>query len=428
MANTSTRHRGLFTNIDWVMVILWLLLVIIGWLNIYSSGNKDEIQNVFDFSERYGKQLIWIGLAMFIAIMLLLIDARAIPPLSFLIYTGVMVALVAVLFFGKEVNNSKSWFQIGGFLLQPSEFAKLATALALARIMSTLNFDLTSRKSLLTIAGIIVFPMLLIILQPDMGSAIVLTSFILVLYRFGLNRYVLFGSIYLIILFMLAMLFSDIILTLVILLVATGLAIYLKGRMKEMIVVFTIAIISIVLVFTVDYFYSRGLKPHQKERIEVYLSNLKGVDRDIKNVGYNFYQSKVAIGSGGFAGKGYLKGTQTKMNFIPEQDTDFIFCTVGEEWGFLGSLTVITLFLLLMSRIIARAELQRSRFSLVYGYAVASIFFFHFIVNIGMTIGLAPVIGIPLPFMSYGGSSLWGFTILLFIFIKQDMHRYEVIG
>jgi rod shape determining protein RodA len=428
MANTLTRQRGLFSNIDWVMVILWLLLVMIGWLNIYSSGNKDELHNIFEFSQRYGKQLLWIGLAMFIAFMILVIDARAIPPLSFPIYIGIMLVLVAVLIFGQEVNNSKSWFHIGSFALQPSEFAKLATALALARYMSTLNFDLTSRKSLLVIAGIVGLPMLLIILQPDMGSAIVLTSFILVLYRFGMNRYVLMGAIYLIVLFLFAMLFSDIILALIIILIATGLGVYLKGRIKETIVVVTIAVISIGLVFTVDYFYTRGLKPHQKERIEVYLSNLKGVDRDIKNVGYNFYQSKVAIGSGGFTGKGYLKGTQTKMNFIPEQDTDFIFCTVGEEWGFLGSLTVVTLYLLLMSRILTRAELQRSRFSKVYGYGVASILFFHFMVNIGMTIGLAPVIGIPLPFMSYGGSSLWGFTILLFIFIKQDMHRYEVIG
>jgi rod shape determining protein RodA len=428
MANTSTRHKGLFTNIDWVMVILWLALVVIGWLNIYSSGNKDEMHNIFDFSHRFGKQLFWIGFAIFIAFMLLVMDVRAIPPLSFPIYIGIMVLLIAVLIFGKEVNNSKSWFQIGSFALQPSEFTKMATALALARFMSGLNFDLSHRRSQLAIAGIIGLPMLLIILQPDMGSAIVLTSLILVLYRFGLNRYVLFGSIYLIILFLFSMLFSDFILSLVILLIATGLAIYLRGRVREIILVFAIAAVSIILAFTVDYFYSRGLKQHQKERIEVYLSNLKGVDKDIKNVGYNFYQSKVAIGSGGLAGKGYLKGTQTKMNFIPEQDTDFIFCTVGEEWGFLGSLAVVTLYLLLMARIISRAELQRSRFSMVYGYGVASIFFFHFLVNIGMTIGLAPVIGIPLPFMSYGGSSLWAFTILLFIFIKQDMHRYEVIG
>lgn len=428
MPNTISKSRGIFYNIDWVMILLWSSLVLIGWLNIYSSGSKEGVANVLDFSQRYGKQLIWVGLALIIGISILLIDPKTIPPLSYVIYLGVILLLVAVLIAGTTINSSKSWFQVGGFALQPSEFAKLATALALSRYMSSLNFDIRSRKSLLVIAGLILLPMFLIILQPDMGSAIVLFSLILMLYRFGLWRMVLFGSLSVILLFFFTLLLSKILVSAFLVVVAAVLIWYLKGKSKEIILIVSIAVIAIAFVFGVDFFYSKGLQPHQKERIEVYLSNLKGVDRDIKNVGYNFYQSKVAIGSGGLVGKGYLKGTQTKMNFIPEQDTDFIFCTVGEEWGFIGSLVVISLYVLLILRIINRAEIQRSRYSQIYGYAVASILFFHFMINVGMTIGLAPVIGIPLPFMSYGGSSLWAFTILIFLFIRQDMHRYEVIG
>jgi rod shape determining protein RodA len=428
MPQTFNQQKGIFQNIDWVMILLWFLLVAVGWFNIYSSGNKEELINIFDLTQRYGKQLLWIGAALGIAFTFLLIDPRTIPPLSFLVYIGVMLLLVAVVLFGKEVNNSRSWFPIGGFNLQPAEFAKLAAALALSRYLSSLNFDMRSRKSMRAVMGIILLPMGLIMLQPDMGSAIVLLALVLPLYRFGLWPWYLFGAIAIVLLFLLDMLFSKIMLTGGILLIAGALIYLFRARRREMVLIGLIAGAAILLVFVFDFAYHYGLKPHQKERIEVYLSNLEGVDKDIRNVGYNFYQSKVAIGSGGFFGKGYLKGTQTKMNFIPEQDTDFIFCTVGEEWGFLGSLFVITLYLLLLLRLVQRAEIQRSRFSQVYAYCVASILFFHFMVNVGMTIGLAPVIGIPLPFMSYGGSSLWAFTILLFIFIKQDMHRYEVIG
>lgn len=428
MPYKTIQQKGIFQNIDWVMILLWFLLVGIGWFNIYSSGNKDEMFNAIDLSQRYGKQLLWIAAAFGIGFTLLLIDPRTIPPLSFLIYAGIMVLLVAVLLFGKEVNNSKSWFPIGGFNLQPAEFAKLATALALSRFLSGLNFDMRSRRSLLTIAGIIGLPLLLILLQPDMGSAIVLLALVLPLYRFGLWPWILYSVMAIAVLFIMDMLVGKAILIGGILLIAVLLILLFRSRRREIVLVGMIAGVAILLTFAFDFAFNYGLKPHQKERIEVYLSNLEGVDKDIRNVGYNFYQSKVAIGSGGFWGKGYLKGTQTKMNFIPEQDTDFIFCTVGEEWGFLGSLFVITLYLLLLLRLIQRAEIQRSRYSQVYAYSVASILFFHFMVNVGMTIGLAPVIGIPLPFMSYGGSSLWAFTILLFIFIKQDMHRYEVIG
>ncbi len=425
---TTFQNRGFFSNLDWMMIAIWLALVFAGWLNIYSSGNKDELINIFDFSQRYGKQILWIGLAMLLGIAILIIDPRAIPSFSYILYLIFIVLLVAVLFFGKEVNNSKSWFQIGGFALQPAEFVKVATALALSRYMSRLGFDIRNRKSSLVIAGIILLPTALIILQPDMGSAVVLLALVLMLYRFGLRKWYLFGALTVVLLFILDMLMSKLILSAVITVIAGLLIFYFRSRIREIIFIGIIALSAITLIFAFDYIYSKALKPHQKERIEVYMSNLQGVDRDIKSVGYNFYQSKVAIGSGGIIGKGYLKGTQTKMNFIPEQDTDFIFCTVGEEWGFAGSLLIISLYLILLIRIIKRAEMQRSEFSRIYGYAAASLLFFHFFVNVGMTIGLAPVIGIPLPFLSYGGSSLWAFTLLLFIFIKQDMHRFEVIG
>ncbi|HRZ41453.1 MAG TPA: rod shape-determining protein RodA [Bacteroidales bacterium] len=428
MEKRISRGKGLFYNIDWTMVLLWLALVVAGWLNIYSSGNKEGVSEILDFSHRYGKQLLWIGFAVLLALLVLMVDPKVIPPLSFMIYLLTILLLVAVLVIGKEVNNSKSWFQIGGFALQPSEFAKMAISLALARAMSSLTFDIRSRNSQLLIIGIIGLPMALILMQPDMGSAIVLLSLVVMLYRFGMNQVLVATALFILLLALLSFIVSKIILAIILAFMAGIIIFFLRGKTKEIILVSSVAIIAIGFVFAVDFIYHKGLKPHQKQRIEVYVSNLKGVDKDIRDVGYNFYQSKVAIGSGGFFGKGYLQGTQTKMNFIPEQDTDFIFCTVGEEWGFLGSLVVISLYLLLIIRIINRAELQRSQYSKVYGYAVASIIFFHFMINVGMTIGLAPVIGIPLPFLSYGGSSLWAFTLLLFVFIRQDMHRLEVIG
>lgn len=427
MLSSSQQPKGVFYNIDWYMIVLWIALVAIGWLNIYSSASKDEFVNILDITQRYGKQLLWIALAMGIGFIILLIDPRAIPPLSYSIYAVFMLLLVAVLVAGTEINHSKSWFQIGGFALQPSEFAKLATALALSRFMSGLNYDIHSRKSIMTIGGIIVIPLLLILLQPDLGSAIVLVSFVLVLYRFGLKKAVPIAMMAVAILFILSLIIPKVYLIIILIVAAIATALWFKSKTKEIIVIGMIAVSAIVVIFAVDFAYSR-LKPHQRQRIDVYISSLEGFDRDIQDVGYNFYQSKVAIGSGGLTGKGFLKGTQTKMNFIPEQDTDFIFCTVGEEWGFLGSMAVITLYLLLLFRILNRAEIQRSKYSKIYGYAIVSILLFHVVVNIGMTMGLTPVIGIPLPFMSYGGSSLWAFTIMVFIFIKQDMHRFEVIG
>ena len=410
------------------MVVLWLILVTVGWLSVFSTGNQETFSNIFDLNQRYGKQLLWIVLAMVVALIILILDPKIVPPLSYMIYALLNLSLVAVLIFGTEVNASKSWFQVGGFALQPAEFAKVATVLAMARYMSAIDFDLTKRKTLLTVTGIVALPFGLIMLQPDLGSAIVLFAPILMLYRFGLWPWYLYGALTLALLFILDLMFSTYVVVGLIIISVALLILILKAKKREAWLMVSLGLATIVLVFAFDFFFHEGLKPHQKERIEVYIANLQGEDRDIRNIGYNFYQSKVAIGSGGWTGKGYLQGTQTKMNFIPEQDTDFIFCTVGEEFGFIGSMFIVSVFLLLLYRIIQRAEIQRSRFSQIYGYGVASLLFFHFVVNVGMTIGLTPVIGIPLPYMSYGGSSLWAFTILLFIFIKQDMHRYEVVG
>lgn len=422
------KHRSVFENINWSIIGIWLLLVIIGWMNIYSSVSKVEFINIFDLTERYGKQMLWIGVSLIVGFLILLIDVRSIPAFSYLLYLFVIVMLVAVLIFGTEINSSKSWFQFGSFAIQPAEFAKLATALALSKFMSNMHFNIKSGKSLMAITGIIALPFFLMLLQPDLGTAIVLFAFVMMFHRFGLNRNILYGIIIISFLSLLALLYSEIVLSFIILGVAIVLSIIFRNKLKDVLLIYAIAAAATLFIFAVDISYNKGLKPHQKERIEVYLSNLQGVDKDIRSIGYNFYQSKVAIGSGGFTGKGFLNGTQTKMDFIPEQDTDFIFCTIGEEWGFLGSLLLITLYLWFIFKIIKSAELQRSIFSKTYGYSFAALLLFHFIVNVGMTIGLMPVIGIPLPFISYGGSSMWTFSIMVFIFVKLDMHRNEVIG
>lgn len=423
----SSNKSGVFKGIDWYLILLYLALVGIGLLSIYSSVYNENNQSIFSFAERYGKQMIWIAFALFIGFSILLIDPKFFTSFSFVFYGASVVLLILVLIVGKEINNAKSWFQIGSFALQPSEIAKFATALMLAKYMSTNNFDIKKRSNLFVSIAIIFAPSAFIMLQPDMGSAIVFAALMLVLYREGLKAWMVFGAIYMAILFILALMMKNFVLSTILFAIGVVLIIIMKGRIRESILIGVITVLSIGFVVSVDYIYSNVLAEHQKARIDVYIGSLKGEDIDITNVGYNFYQSKVAIGSGGFAGKGYLKGTQTKMDFIPEQDTDFIFCTIGEEWGFAGSFLVVSLFALLLIRIVLKAEKQRSKFSRIYGYSVASILFFHFLINIGMTIGLVPVIGIPLPFLSYGGSSLWSFTILLFIFIKQDSHRNEVI-
>lgn len=416
------QQRSIFDGIDWVLVVLFLLLVFMGWLNIYAAVFNEEHQSIFDTTQRYGKQLIFIGFSVFVALVILLIDGKFYSTFSVPIYIANMLLLIVVLLTAKEVAGARSWIDIGPLKLQPAEFAKSATALALAAFLGDIN---TRMKDLRTkvIAGIILgIPAGLILLQNDTGSMLVFGAFALVLYREGLSGNILLLGLAFAVLFIFSLLFTP--LTMLIILGSIGLIAFLFQRKKTWKLGLGIGGILVVLmgfVYSVDYLFNNVLEPHQQVRINVLL----GKEDDPKGAGYNVNQSKIAIGSGGFAGKGFLKGTQTKYDFVPEQTTDFIFCTVGEEWGFLGTLLVIALFTALILRILYISERQRSAFTRIYGYCVASIFLFHFMINIGMTIGLMPVIGIPLPFFSYGGSSLLGFTILLFIFIKLDGYRLQ---
>lgn len=418
------RRRGaILNNIDPILVILYFVLVLFGWINIYASTYTPEHSSIFDVSMSYGKQLIWIGTSVGLIFLILLTDSKFFSSFSFPIYIFFLGLLVAVLLFGKVVAGSKSWFQVGGFALQPAEFAKFATCLALAKYFSSDTIKIEKLKTKIFAGLIIGLPAVLIYLQNDTGSALVYASLILVLYREGLS-----GNIFWIIIFT-ALMF---IFTLVVgkyyvlggvVTLAVGAAWFLRRSRKALLSILAITIFAGGFIFSVDYAFENILEAHQKTRINVLL----GLQQDLRGAGYNVHQSKIAIGSGGFTGKGFLQGTQTKFNFVPEQSTDFIFCTIGEEWGLLGTTFVIIMFMLLLTRIIRVAERQRSAYSRIYGYGVASILFFHFTVNIGMTIGLLPVIGIPLPFFSYGGSSLWAFTILIFIFIKMDSYRLDLL-
>ncbi len=400
-----------------------MLLIFIGWINIYAADYNEEHTSILDMQMTYGKQFIWIITSLALIFILLIIEAKFFSAFSIIIYLLVMGVLVGVLLFGKEIAGSKSWFQIGSFSLQPSEFAKFATCLALAKYLSRTDTNFSKLSSKLLAGIIILFPAGLILLQHDTGSALVFVALIFVLYREGLSGTLLFIGVALAALFIFALLFNKFII-LGFLAANVALVFYLfKALRKKWFWVIGVFLITSGYVFSVDYAFENILENHQRKRINVLL----GIEKDIRGAGYNVHQSKIAIGSGGFSGKGFLNGTQTKFKFVPEQSTDFIFCTVGEEWGFVGSLVLVILFLSLLSRLIILAERQRSKFSRIYGYGVASILFFHFAVNIGMTIGLFPVIGIPLPFISYGGSSLWGFTILLFIFLKQDSVRLELL-
>ena len=469
------KRNSLWGNIDWVTVSLFLVLVFLGWINIYAAVYNDEHQNIFDISQQYGKQLIWIGAALILAFTILIIESNFYVLFSYIIYGFLIFLLILVLFVGKEVNGAKSWFGVGTFGIQPSEFCKFATALALARYMSSYGFKLEKFKSIVVISLIILMPAAFIVIQNDTGSALVYLSFVLVLYREGLSGVVLFFGTLVAILFILALVISNFILSLVLLglALATYLifnpkykiffriaAIYigsilifvvadlilnmkyeianainaglilgsvvvlvysLRKRISNFTIISLVFLGSVLFTISVDYAFNNLLESHHRERI----NELLGISSNPLGAGWNVNQSKIAIGSGGFLGKGFLKGTQTKFDFVPAQSTDFIFCTVGEEWGFLGTLVVIALFIFLLIRLTWLAERQRSVFSRIYGYSVAVILFFHFMINVGMTIGVMPVIGIPLPFFSYGGSSLWSFTILLFIFIRLDASRYE---
>lgn len=416
-------QKNIFHNIDWITVLLYLTLVFLGWVNIYAAVYDESHKSIFDISQRYGKQLIWIAAVIIIAIIILIIDAKYFSTFAYPIYVISIFSLLAVLVLGTRIAGSKSWFQIGAFSIQPAEFAKFATNLAIAKYLTTLNINLKKLKTIIKSLLIIGIPAILILLQHDMGSALVYSSFILVLYREGLSGSILILGVMIMVLFILTLILGKFIFIGILAGIAFLMFFFIKRNRKNIYSIIGILILSIAFVFSVDYGFKNVLQAHQKKRIEILL----GKKADLKGAGYNINQSKIAIGSGGFSGKGFLKGTQTKYNFVPEQSTDFIFCTVGEEWGFVGSFVIIFLFIALLIRLIKLAERQRSDFSRIYGYGVASILFFHVVVNIGMTIGLTPVIGIPLPFFSYGGSSLWAFTILLFIFLKQDANRLEVL-
>ncbi len=428
----SREQKNIFQNIDRVLAGLFLVLVLLGWLNIYAAVYNEEHNNIFDISQKYGKQTLFIGGAILIALIILIIDANFFTAFPFPIYIACMLTLIAVIFFGTEISGSKSWFRFGEFGLQPAEFGKFAVALALAKYMSAMNTRVERLQTKAIAFFIILFPAALIVLQKEAGTALLYIAFIFVLFREGFSGNFLLGGFFTTLLLISALLVNKVVLVILLAVIAVAICffIWISSRNKKkarriLIGVFALLVMASGAVFGVDKAFSK-LKPHQKTRINVFLG--KETDKETKKgAGYNVNQSLIAIGSGGFAGKGYLQGTQTKYDFVPEQSTDFIFCTVGEEWGFLGSTLILTLFFILILRIIFVAERQRSSFSRIYGYGVASILFFHLTVNVGMTIGLAPVIGIPLPFFSYGGSSLWAFTILLFIFIKLDSNRLLIL-
>lgn len=414
----NNTNKGFFNHVDWITISLFLTLLTIGWFNINAAVYNPD-QPVINLDNNSGKQFIFIILAIVTAAVILLLDEKFFFNFSPIFYGITILLLIIVLIVGRNVGGNQAWIPIGSFRLQPSEFAKWATCLLLARYLSGINNKISELKTFLPTLGILALPVFLIILQPDAGSALVFMSLIFVLYREGLSTYFLIAGAMMILLFILTLLYPKLYIIIGLVLITIALIYFFRRNRKILGVFLTGLVLSCLFIFSVDFVYSNILKSHQKVRIDLILGKVK----DLRGAGYNVNQSKIAIGSGGLLGKGYLQGTQTKFNFVPEQSTDFIFCTVGEEWGFLGSFIVVSIYIFLLLRIIHIAERQRSSFGRIYGYAVACIIFCHFFVNIAMTIGLMPVIGIPLPFLSYGGSSLISFTILLFILVKTDSNR-----
>lgn len=479
-----TRQESIWKSLDWVTIFIYMALIIFGWFSVCGASYDYADNDLLDFSTRAGKQFVWIICSFGLGFVLLMLDDSIYDTFAYLIYIGLLVLLVVTIFIAPDTKGSRSWLILGPVSLQPAEFAKFATALALAKFMSTYGFTMKTWKNAGTLLFIILFPMMLIILQRETGSALVYAAFFLVLYREGMPGVVLFTGVCAVVYFVVGIRFGDVfmgesptpvgpfvVLLLILIFAAVMTGIYTK-RWKPVRYMFSVMVVALALsaivssyiipfnlvwvewglcalavgyllylalaerymtyflvalftagsigfFYSCDYFFNNVLEPHQKIRIEVVL----GMEEDLAGAGYNVNQSKIAIGSGGLTGKGFLNGTQTKLKYVPEQDTDFIFCTVGEEEGFVGSSAVLLLFLALILRLIAVAERQPSAFGRVYGYSVLSIFLFHLFINIGMVLGLTPVIGIPLPFFSYGGSSLWGFTILLFIFLRIDAGR-----
>lgn len=409
-------------QIDTLSVVYFLSLVVLGWINIYAADyDLDRTASFFDLNQSATKQLIWIGASFLLIAVIFILDYRFYDSFGYVIWGVSIFFLLAVLFFGKEVAGSTSWFEIGFIKIQPSEFAKIATAIGLAKYLSSQNVGGSDMRKLGISTLLFLIPMGLIIMQGDLGSAMVFCSLILVLFREGLSGKLLFFSLYAGILFLLTLLIDQwILLFMVFALFLICLGLFIKNG-KALIFILVFAILSCGLIKSVDFVLNQVLKEHQRLRV----MSLINPNADPLGIGWNVMQSKIAIGSGGFMGKGFLKGTQTKFDFVPAQTTDFIFCTIGEEQGWLGTTLIMTLFGAFFLRLLTIAERQKSRFIRIYGYSVVSIIFFHFAINIAMTIGLFPVIGIPLPFFSYGGSSLWTFTMLLFILLRLDSQRME---
>lgn len=422
-------QKTIWQQVDWVVVAIYSLFVLLGWFNIFAAVYDEEAHaTVFSLSSNAGKQFLWIISSLLIIIVIMTIDFRVYSTLAYVIYGVVVFLLLLVLVAGTKVSGSTSWFSIAGFRLQPSEFAKFATCLALAKYMSKVNYKITKLDDLIVTGAIMAIPALLIIIQGDTGTALVFGALAIVLYREGFNQAVFIIALVAIALFVLTLIFEQTSLIIAIVslgIILMGVAFFtmIRGKWRRILTILIGMLIVIAVVRSVDYFVDNVLKPHQQNRIKA----LVNPEADPKGYGWNVIQSKIAIGSGGFIGKGFLKGTQTKFDFVPEQSTDFIFCTLGEEQGWVGATFVISLFVVLILRLFRIAERQKEKFARIYGYSVASIIFFHFMVNIGMTIGLFPVIGIPLPLFSYGGSSLWAFTILIFILVKIDSHRMQVL-
>ena len=484
MARTTDKHPSVLRSLDWWTIGLYLALLAFGWISVCGASYTYGDTDIFSFSTRSGMQILWIGTSICLGFVLLMMDDRFYDTFAYVIYAALLLLLFLTIFNPHEIKGSRSWLVLGPLRLQPAEFAKFATALAVAKFMSTYGFNIHRWKHFAAAVAIVVLPMLFIVAQKETGSALVYLSFFLMFYREGMPGSVLFKGVAMVIYFVVGIRFEEVMLldtptsigkfvVLLLVQVFSGVMVHvycgnrkqtrlilgaclgvtavfllfsiyvipfdivwiqlilsgllmgylgyqwLRSRLSSYLYILLFTLGSIAFFYSADYVLNHVMEPHQRVRINVLL----GLDEDLAGAGYNVHQSEIAIGSGGLRGKGFLNGTQTKLKFVPEQDTDFIFCTVGEEEGFLGSAGVLILFLLLILRLIHLAERQPFKFGRIYGYCVLSIFLFHVFINVGMVLGLTPVIGIPLPFFSYGGSSLWGFTLLLFIFLRIDAGR-----
>ncbi len=422
-----SRKTNVFSGIDWLLIFIYLSLVFLGWLNIYSVTITDEDLSLLNLTTGYGKQSLWILLCFPIIVIVLMLDVKFYEKFGAIIYMVALLSLIGLFIFGKNINGATSWYALGSFTLQPSEFMKAATALAMAKLVSDKQFNLKNPKQQLQAILILVLPALLITFQPDPGSALVYISFFLVLYREGLPMYYISIGVIAIVLFLLTLTFGSSTTSISLFLLFITLIIYLSIKRQKLLkrgwpAITFVYLLATLYIFGCNLVFNHVLQQRHRDRFNIVL----GLTKDTSNIGYNTDQAIKTIASGGFEGRGFLQGERTQGHFVPEQDTDYIFTTVGEEWGFIGTTFVIVLFIIFLLRIITLADRQKMRFSRIYGYSIAAIFFFHFAINIGMVIGLLPTIGIPLPFFSYGGSGLWGFTLLLFIFIRLDANRtYE---